>query len=64
MATKILSFIANYRRELRMGVDIRRKEKVEKVIEFAKRMKRVQKKARATLKKAQEDIKRQADKER
>jgi len=28
--TKISSFIANYGRELRMGADIRRKEKVEK----------------------------------
>ena len=41
MATKILSFIANYGRELRMGDDIRKKEKVEKVIEFAKRIRKV-----------------------
>jgi len=34
-------FMANYERELRMGVDIRRKEKVEKTTEFAKRMKKV-----------------------
>jgi len=34
-------FIANYRRELRMEVDIRKKEKVEKVIEFAKRIRKV-----------------------
>jgi len=40
---KILPFIANYRRELRMGADIRRKEKVEKAVEFAERMKRKQK---------------------
>ena len=33
--------MANYRRELRMGTDIRRKGKVEKVIEFAERMKKV-----------------------
>jgi len=33
--------MANYERELRMGVDIRRKEKVEKTTEFAKRMKKV-----------------------
>jgi len=39
--TKILPFIINYGRELRMGADIRRKEKVEKVIEFAEKMKRV-----------------------
>ena len=34
-------FIANYRRKLRMEVDIRKKEKVEKVIEFAKRIRKV-----------------------
>jgi len=34
-------FIANYRRELRIEVDIRKKEKVEKVIEFAKRIRKV-----------------------
>ena len=42
----------NYSRKLRIGADIRRKEKVEKVIEFAKKMKKLQKKARAVLKKA------------
>ena len=41
MATKILSFIANYGRELRMGDDIRKKEKVEKAIEFIERMRKV-----------------------
>ena len=39
--TKILPFIANYRRELKIGVDIRRKGKVEKATEFVERMKRV-----------------------
>ena len=43
LVMKILPFIANYRRELRMGADIRRKEKVEKAVEFAERMKRKQK---------------------
>ena len=40
-ATKVLSFIANYRRELRMGGDIRKKRKVEKVTEFVEQMKKV-----------------------
>ena len=31
IATKVLSFIANYGRELRMGTDIRKKGKVEKM---------------------------------
>ena len=41
MATKVLPFIASYGRELRMGGDIRKKEKVEKVMEFVERMKQV-----------------------
>jgi len=45
-------FIVNYSRELRMRVDIRRKGKVEKVIEFAERMKQVQEKVGTVLKKA------------
>ena len=64
MATKVLSFMANYSRELRMGSDIRKKGKVEKVTKFVERMRKVQKEARAALKKAQEDMKRQADKGR
>ena len=39
--TKILSFMANYGRELRMKADIRRKEKAEKTIEFAERIKKI-----------------------
>ena len=60
-ATKVSLFIANYERELRMETDIRRKEKV---IEFAKRMKKIQEEARTVLKKAQEEMKRQANRER
>ena len=62
--TKVLSFMANYRRELRMGEDIRKREKVEKAMEFVERIKKVHEEAGVSLKKAQEDIKRQADKER
>jgi len=40
-ATKISLFIANYKREMRMGADIRKKGKVEKVTEFVERMKKV-----------------------
>jgi len=64
MATKVSSFMANYRRELRIGGDIRKKGKVESATEFVERMKKVHEKAGAVLKKAQEDIKRQADRER
>ena len=47
--------MANYGRELRMGVDIRRKKKMEKATEFAERMKKVQEKAKVVLKRAQEE---------
>ena len=50
--TKMSLFIANYRRELRMGVDIRKKEKVEKATEFVERLKKVQEEAGAVLRKA------------
>jgi len=39
--TKVSPFIANYGRELRIGADIRRKEKVKKTIKFVERMKKV-----------------------
>ena len=51
-ATKVLPFMANYRREMRMSGDIRKRGKVEKATEFMKRIKRVQKEVRAVLKKA------------
>jgi len=63
-ATKVSPFMANYGRELRMGGDIRRKGKVEKAMEFVERMKKVHEEAGAALKKAQEDMKRQADRGR
>jgi len=47
--TKVLLFMANYGRELRIGVDLRRKEKMEKVTEFAERMRKVQEKAETAL---------------
>ena len=33
--------MVNYRRKLKMGADIRKKEKVEKATEFVKRIKKV-----------------------
>ena len=64
MVTKVLPFITNYGRELRIGEDIRKKEKIEKAMEFVERMKQVQEKIGVTLKKVQKDIKRQVDKGR
>jgi len=57
-ATKVLPFMANYERELRIGADIRRKEEVEKVMKFAERIRRVQEKVEAVLKKILEEMKR------
>jgi len=56
-ATKVSPFMANYGRELRMGTDIRKKGKVEKVIEFAKIMRKVQEEMGTVLRKAQEEMK-------
>jgi len=63
-AKKMSLFMVNYSRELRMGGDIRKKRKVEKATEFIERMKRIQEEAGVALKKAQEDMKRQADRRR
>ena len=64
LVAKVLLFITNYKRELRIKVDIRRKGKMEKITEFVKRMKRIQEKAEVVLKKVQEEIKWQVDRER
>ena len=63
-ATKVLPFMANYGRELRMGGDIKKKGKVESATEFVQRMKKVQEEAEAALRKTQEEMKRYADRGR
>ena len=63
-ATKVLPFMENYGRKLRMEGNIKKRGKVEKATEFVERMKKVHEKAGAALKKAQEDMKRQADRRR
>ena len=57
-ATKVSLFMVNYGRELRIGVNLRRKEKMEKAMEFVKRMRRVQEEVGVVLIKAQKEIKR------
>jgi len=64
MTTKVLLFMENYGKELRMGGDIRRKGKVESATEFVERMKKVHEEADAALKKTQEEIKRYIDRGR
>ena len=62
--TKVSLFMANYGRKLRMGANIGKKRKVEKAMKFAKRIKKMQEKVGAALRKSQEEIKRQADRRR
>jgi len=63
-ATKVLLFMANYGRELQMGTNIKRKGKVEKAMEFVERMRKIQEEIGTTLRKAQEEMKRQVDRKR
>ena len=49
--TKVSPFIANYRREMRMGGDIKKKGKVENATEFVERMKKVHEEAEVVLRK-------------
>ena len=42
-------FIVNYGRKLRIEVDLKRKEKIEEAMEFAERMRKVQKEAGVAL---------------
>jgi len=63
-ATKTSPFQVNYGREPRIGFDIRKKGKNVKVEEFAREMKDRHEKARSALVRAQEEMKKQADKNR
>ena len=63
-ATKVLLFMVNHGKEMRMGGDIRRKGKVESAKEFVERMKKVHKEAEVALRKTQEEMKRYADRRR
>ena len=51
LAMKISPFMANYSRELKMGVNIRRKGKIEKSMEFTEMIRKVQKEAGVALRK-------------
>jgi len=62
--TKVPPFKANNGQDPRMGFKMRKKGKYEGVEKFAERMKNVQEEAKAALQKAQEDMKRYADRER
>ena len=53
--------MVNYGRELRMETDIKKKGKVEKMTEFVERMEKVQEEVEVALRKAQKEMKQQAD---
>ena len=63
-ATKMSPFQVNYRRELRMGFDIRKKGKNEKAEEFVREIKERYEETIVALVKSQEEIKEQADRNR
>jgi len=56
-STRTLPFKANYRQDLRMGFKGRKKVKYERAEKFIKKMKEIQKEAKAVLSKAQEEMK-------
>ena len=63
-ATKILPFKANYGQDPRMGFERRRKGKYKAAGKFVERIKKIQKKAKAALRKAQEEMKKFANRRR
>ena len=63
-ATKLLSFKVNYRRELRMGFEIRNKGNNIKIEKFVKEMKKRHKKTKIALKQSQEEMKRYVSRNR
>ena len=63
-STKVLPFRANSRRDPQMGFKLRKKGKFEEVSKFVERMQEIQEEAKAALGKAQEDMKKYADRHR
>jgi len=63
-STKVLPFKANYGQDPRMGFEMRRKGKYKEAEKFITKMKEIQEEAKAVLGKAQEKMKKYADKKR
>jgi len=63
-STRMLPFKANYEQDLRMGFKERKKRKYEGAERFVMKMKEIQEEAKAALGKAQEKIKKYADRKR
>jgi len=49
LTTKVSPFMANCGRELKIGVDLRKKEKMEKVMKFVERERKMQEEVGVTL---------------
>jgi len=60
----MLPFKANYRQDPRMGFKGRKKGKYAGAENFVEKMKEIQKKVKAALKKAQEDMRKYTDRKR
>jgi len=63
-STKTSLFRANNGRDPRIGFEMRRQGKLEGAREFTEKMKRIQEEAQVALKKAQEEMKKQANRKR
>jgi len=63
-STRTSPFKANYGQNPRMGFKRRKKEKYMRAEKFVEKMKEIQEEAKATLEKAQEDMKKYADRRR
>jgi len=63
-STRILPFKANYGQDPRIGFKGRKKEKYQGAEKFIEKMKEIQEEAKVVLKKAQEEMKKYADRKR
>jgi len=63
-STKVSPFMTNNGQNPRMGFEMRKKGKMLRAEEFVAKMKEIQEEAQAALRKAQEEIKKQADRYR
>ena len=63
-STKMLPFKANYGQDPRMGFEMRKKEKYKGAEKFVTKIKEIQEKVKAVLGKAQEEMKKFADRKR
>ena len=63
-STKISPFKANYGQDLRMGFEVRKKRKYKGAEKFVVKMKEIQEEAKAALGKAQEEMKKYANRKR